>query len=391
MANQEGHLIAQLWSYSPDNPQITFFLDQYTDVVLFCIALQSRLLFDIVKGFLVGKMRAPVYWNAPLQYAYASPANLSWDVLLLVIDQLDLPGLRTMSTGCKWLHDEARKYGNRRWDTAFATWGLDWPSVQWFLDVTGSWMSGLTATSLLFPNRRTLDVGRLEFFVPGGAEQAVSRFFRVAASFTSAGVIQEVSPNIKKTLLFDHIFKDDHPIRLAFHILPAATDPKQEIFRQFSTAMFVHLSANALVVPYSKLTFDRLTLPNHSYITLTDYKGIKILNQVNQDTRAAQFHWAEYHADGLGCSSAFYCPSSLRTTKDTDTTIFPLEQRGWFEASTGYSEVDIVLWSLGRMGCALHIRRCEPFVEVVDATEADKTGEKLWLDRFQINTGPTSH
>ncbi|KAK7017224.1 hypothetical protein R3P38DRAFT_2784922 [Favolaschia claudopus] len=331
-------------------------------------------------------MTRPLYWNAPLNYEVSSGSPvLNWDVMLLVIDQLDLSGLRAISLAAKWLHDHARKRARKRMKKAFEVWGLEWDCVQWFLDMTETLVSGLTSTSLLFPNRPTIDTGRLDFYVHSYCEKAAVRFFKLAGQFKAGDVVEKMAPHVKRTIIFNHIDQQSFPVPLAVHVVVADMNPREAVFRQESTAEFTHIDSTSITVPYSTLTFRRETLANHPFVRLGDRDGLIHFDRLKRLSSAAGFRVAGYHSDKQACGKSLYCPSKVRTSGDELSSTFALLGPTWTTDSSDTKQEWLVIWSMGKMGCDRRLRRSEAFIDVIDVDEVCEDNESLWLNRFEIN------
>ncbi|KAK7038499.1 hypothetical protein R3P38DRAFT_2770743 [Favolaschia claudopus] len=383
---KEGFLVSEIAKLDPVHPFIKTILSTYTDTTLFCIALHSKLLFATVTQFLSSNKGQPSYWNAPLNYDVSPGSSvLNWDVMLLVIDQLDLSGLRTISLAAKWLHDHARKRARKRINQAFEVWGLKWESVQWFLDMTESLVSGLTSTSILFPNRPTINTGRLDFYVHSYCEKAAVRFLKLAGQFKAGDVVEKMAPYVKRTIIFNHIDQESFPVPLAVHVVVSDNNPREAVFRQESSAEFTHIDSTSITVPYSTLTFRRETLANHPFVRLGDRDGVIHLNRLKRLSTAAGFRVVIYHDDGQACGKSLYCPSKVRTSGDELTSTFSLIDPAWKTDSSEAKQEWLVIWSMGKMGCDRRLRRSEAFIDVIDVDEVNETNESLWLNRFAVN------
>ncbi|KAF8119754.1 hypothetical protein K438DRAFT_2006473 [Mycena galopus ATCC 62051] len=325
-------LLLRAIGFQHDTAELFPLLRRCSDEELFSIAIENSTLWDASSVLLAERTEIAIYrWDPKLTLSEFTDRDLKLvgllglpaELVLVILEMLDLKGLRAMAGTCKHFYGLCNAVLDEAMTSAFNPYGLSWHAVRFALTITGGVISGYFAFCLAFVDNAL-----------GLNDSWNWPWFHPAA-------IRNSSAQVLETIAMQRRRLDGTVACIDVH--RCADTPLTAVFWQPLTCYHTWMSGAGIFIAYPDHTFARRTMGAHA---------IEPPGSANADAALYGLDVISYHADGLAsCGSSATCPSVIRNSADSMCFRMAFSTPGCVRDGTTWWCRHVVQWTLGSDGC----------------------------------------
>ncbi|KAJ7032835.1 hypothetical protein C8F04DRAFT_1184537 [Mycena alexandri] len=354
---KETYAIEQVAAIPGSSNVLSKLIAQYDDDQLFKIALQTQVLWTIISNELHGQTVQPKHAERFLEtHGSTGLAVLSAEVVIRILNFMDVQDLMLVARTCKFYHKEANAKIEKEMVNFFKRRDLKWDEVRFMLSHTSSLISGLSATQAAFMSnhRGSGEAKTLDIFTDGVKYRSIFQFLTVATPYSKGITHLTPSDRVRRTIEFKHSDPDRYPFTIAVHICHAE-DPRQIVFRQKHSALFVTISGEGFWIADSAHTLNGITFAHPTFMKLQGNAGIDEFKRLARELETEHgITFGAFHQMPLGavqCGKDLSCPTTIRTSEDGYAFFGHFHRRPLGLKPVSRNILVGAIWALGSVGC----------------------------------------